>query len=191
MKLAINLLIIILIFFIIHQFFNSILPKYNELVKLSIDKNEAKNKLKKVELFKKTLDKIINDPSSLKIYKAKEEGLLDLYLPTKFEDFELILIINTLFRSSGLGEPNVFTFSEGAIKLPNIPSAELTKKSFDISLKASLNDLLNLLTNFENYSRFFEIENLDIKKEENNLLGIRMSISYFYLSQIKQKALEQ
>ncbi len=189
MRLAINLIIIILIFFILQQFFGVVVPKYNELLRLSEDKNVAENKLKKIEIFKSAIEKIANDPMALKIYETKKQGILDLYLPTDFQDYELILIINTIFRSSGLGEPNIYQFSDDKISLPNIPSAQLTKKVFEVSFKASLNDLLNLLKNFENYSRFFEIENLDIKKEDN-LLGIKMKVAYFYLSQIKPKALE-
>lgn len=189
MRLAINLIIIILIFFILQQFFGVVVPKYKELLRLSEDKNVAENKLKKIEIFKSAIEKIANDPTVLKIYETKKQGILDLYLPTDFQDYELILIINTIFRSSGLGEPNIYQFSDDKISLPNIPSAQLTKKVFEVSFKASLNDLLNLLKNFENYSRFFEIENLDIKKEDN-LLGIKMKVAYFYLSQIKPKALE-
>jgi len=189
MRLAINLIIIILIFFILQQFFGVVVPKYKELLRLSEDKNVAENKLKKIEIFKSAIEKIANDPMALKIYETKKQGILDLYLPTDFQDYELILIINTIFRSSGLGEPNIYQFSDDKISLPNIPSAQLTKKVFEVSFKASLNDLLNLLKNFENYSRFFEIENLDIKKEDN-LLGIKMKVAYFYLSQIKPKALE-
>lgn len=187
MRLAIYLLILILIFFIIQQFVGLIIPKYNELLKLSQEKNEAENKLKKVEIFKDLINKIMNDPTSLKIYEAKKQGLLDLYLPTKFEDFELVLIINAIFRSSGLGEPNVYKFSEEKISIPNISGVELTKKTFEVSFKSSFNDLVNLLKNFENYSRFFEVENLSIKKEENNLLGIQLTISYFYLSKVETK----
>ncbi|MEM0231618.1 MAG: hypothetical protein QXG78_00710, partial [Candidatus Methanomethyliaceae archaeon] len=180
----------ILIFFILQQFFGVVVPKYNELLRLSEDKNVAENKLKKIEIFKSAIEKIANDPMALKIYETKKQGILDLYLPTDFQDYELILIINTIFRSSGLGEPNIYQFSDDKISLPNIPSAQLTKKVFEVSFKASLSDLLNLLKNFENYSRFFEIENLDIKKEDN-LLGIKMKVAYFYLSQIKPKALEE
>ena len=190
MRLAISLIILILIFFIVQQFFGVLVPKYNDLLKSSQDKNEAVNKLHKVELIKNKINEILNKDVIPKIYSAEKEGWLDLYLPKKYEDYELTLMINALFRSSNLGEPNVYKFSDEKLEIPNIPSLVINKKVFEVSFKSNLNDLLTLLSNIENYSRFFEVESLDIKKEENNLLGVKIKLAYFYLGGIKPYTFE-
>ena len=191
MRLAVSLIILILIFFIVQQFLGVVVPKYNDLIKSAQDKNEAINKLNKVESIKKKINEIVSKEIFPKIYSAEKDGLLDLYLPKKYEDYELILIINALFRSSNLGEPNVYKFEEDKIELPNISSVIINKKIFEVSFKATLNDLLLLLSNIENYSRFFEVESLSIKKEENNLLGVKIKLAYFYLGGIKPYSFEK
>lgn len=185
MRLAVNLLIIILVFIIINQALVNLLPAYRELLKSSENKNEVLNQLKKIEIFKKDLEAIINSPNTKYIYEAKQQGLLDIYLPSQFNDYELIILVNTIFRSSGLEEPNVYEFQDGLKDIPNLPSLKIGKKTFRVNFVTNYENLLNLLSNLENYSRFFEIENISIKKSEEGKLNIQATISYLYLSQIK------
>lgn len=191
MRLAVNLLIIVLLFAIINQIITRVVPAYRELLKSSEQKNEALNKLKNLEIIKKGLEDILNSQDAGYIYEFKKEGLLDIYLPTQFKDYELILLVNTIFRSSNLEEPNIYSFKDGEIEIPDIPSVKIGKKTFEVNFITNYENLINLLSNFENYSRFFDIENLSIKKAEEGKLNVSASISYMYLSQIKPPSINQ
>jgi len=186
MRLFINLLIIILIFVNIQQFFNNLAPAYKNYLNSVQNKNEAYNKFRQVEFIGKFFDDFknqkINELSS--INQIEEKGELDILLPKKFEDYELVLIINSIFRSSGFNDPNIYQFQEEKLSHPQLSFLNLLKKNFSFKIEGTYGDIVNLIKNFENHSRIFEINNLSLSREEDKI-SLEANLGVYYLGEIK------
>jgi len=186
MRLLANLLIILLIFINLQQFFNNLIPAYKNYLNVAQNKNEAYNRLKKVESINKFFDDFRNKKASeiSSINQIEEKGELDILLPQKFEDYELILIVNSIFRSAGFNDPNVYQFEEEKLNHPQLSFLSLVKKNFSFKTEGSYENVLNLIRTFENHSRIFEINSLVLSKSEN-VINVEASLGTYYLGEIK------
>ncbi len=186
MRLLVNLLIIILIFVNIQQFLNSLLPAYKNYLNVVQKKNEVFNKLKKVETIGKLFDKFRNEKSTeiSSIAELEKSGQFDILLPKKFNDYELTLIINSIFRNSGFNDINIYQFEESKIKHPQLDSLELVKENFSFKITGNYDNLFNLIKNFENHTRFFEFNSLNLTKAEENIL-LNANVGTYYLGEAK------
>ena len=186
MRLFVSLLIIVLIFVNIQQFFGALIPAYKNYLKSVQNKNETFNKLRKVEFIGKFFDDLKNKKANeiYSINQIEEKGELDILLPKKFEDYELVLIINSIFRSSGFNDPNIFQFQEEKLNHPQLSFLNLIKKNFSIKTVGSYGDLINLIKNFENHSRIFEFNKLNLNKAEDKI-DLSADLGVYYLGEIK------
>jgi Tfp pilus assembly protein PilO len=186
MRLFVSLLIIVLIFLNIQQFFGALIPAYKNYLKSVQNKNEAYNKLKKVEFIGKFFDDLKNKKANeiSSINQIEEKGELDILLPQKFEDYELVLIINSIFRSSGFNDPNIFQFQEEKLNHPQLSFLNLIKKNFSIKMVGSYGDVINLIKNFENHSRIFEFNKINLSKAEDKT-DLNADLGVYYLGEIK------
>lgn len=186
MRLFVSLLIIVLIFVNIQQFFGALIPAYKNYLKSVQNKNEAYNKLRKVEFIGKFFDDLKNKKANeiSSINQIEEKGELDILLPKKFEDYELVLIINSIFRSSGFNDPNIFQFQEEKLNHPQLSFLNLIKKNFSIKTPGSYGDLINLIKNFENHSRIFEFNKINLSKAEDKI-DLSADLGVYYLGEIK------
>ena len=186
MRLFVSLLIIVLIFVNIQQFFGALIPAYKNYLKSVQNKNESYNKLRKVEFIGKFFDDLKNKKANelSSINQIEEKGELDILLPKKFEDYELVLIINSIFRSSGFNDPNIFQFQEEKLNHPQLSFLNLIKKNFSIKTVGSYGDLINLIKNFENHSRIFEFNKLNLNKAEDKI-DLSADLGVYYLGEIK------
>jgi len=186
MRLFVSLLIIVLIFVNIQQFFGALIPAYKNYLKSVQNKNEAYNKLKKVEFIGKFFDDLKNKKANeiSSINQIEEKGELDILLPQKFEDYELVLIINSIFRSSGFNDPNIYQFQEEKLNHPQLSFLNLIKKNFSIKMVGSYGDVINLIKNFENHSRIFEFNKVNLSKAEDKI-DLNADLGAYYLGEIK------
>jgi len=186
MRLFVSLLIIVLIFVNVQQFFSALMPAYKNYLKSVQNKNETYNKLRKVEFIGKFFDDLKNKKANeiYSINQIEEKGELDILLPKKFEDYELVLIINSIFRSSGFNDPNIFQFQEEKLNHPQLSFLNLIKKNFSIKTVGSYGDLINLIKNFENHSRIFEFNKLNLNKAEDKI-DLSADLGVYYLGEIK------
>ena len=186
MRLFASLLIIILIFVNVQQFFGALIPAYKNYLKSVQNKNETYNKLRKVEFIGKFFDDLKNKKANelSSINQIEEKGELDILLPKKFEDYELVLIINSIFRSSGFNDPNIYQFQEEKLNHPQLSFLNLIKKNFSIKTVGSYGDLINLIKNFENHSRIFEFNKLNLSKAEDKI-DLNADLGVYYLGEIK------
>jgi Tfp pilus assembly protein PilO len=186
MRLFVSLLIIVLIFVNIQQFFNALIPAYKNYLKSVQNKNEAYNKLKKVEFIGKFFDDLKNKKANeiSSINQIEEKGELDILLPQKFEDYELVLIINSIFRSSGFNDPNIYQFQEEKLNHPQLSFLNLIKKNFSIKMVGNYGDVINLIKNFENHSRIFEFNKINLSKAEDKI-DLSADLGVYYLGEIK------
>jgi Tfp pilus assembly protein PilO len=186
MRLFVSLLIIVLIFVNIQQFFGALIPAYKNYLKSVQNKNEAYNKLKKVEFIGKFFDDLKNKKANeiSSINQIEEKGELDILLPQKFEDYELVLIINSIFRSSGFNDPNIYQFQEEKLNHPQLSFLNLIKKNFSIKMVGSYGDVINLMKNFENHSRIFEFNKVNLSKAEDKI-DLNADLGAYYLGEIK------
>ena len=186
MRLFASLLIIVLIFVNIQQFFSALIPAYKNYLKSVQNKNEAYNKLKKVEFIGKFFDDLKNKKANeiSSINQIEEKGELDILLPQKFEDYELVLIINSIFRSSGFNDPNIYQFQEEKLNHPQLSFLNLIKKNFSIKMVGSYGDVINLIKNFENHSRIFEFNKINLSKAEDKI-DLSADLGVYYLGEIK------
>jgi len=186
MRLFASLLIIVLIFVNVQQFFGALIPAYKNYLKSVQSKNETYNKLRKVEFIGKFFDDLKNKKGNelSSINQIEEKGELDILLPKKFEDYELVLIINSIFRSSGFNDPNIYQFQEEKLNHPQLSFLNLIKKNFSIKTVGSYGDLINLIKNFENHSRIFEFNKLNLSKAEDKI-DLNADLGVYYLGEIK------
>jgi len=186
MRLFASLLIIVLIFVNIQQFFSALIPAYKNYLKSVQNKNETYNKLRKVEFIGKFFDDLKNKKANelSSINQIEEKGELDILLPKKFEDYELVLIINSIFRSSGFNDPNIFQFQEEKLNHPQLSFLNLIKKNFSIKTVGSYGDVINLIKNFENHSRIFEFNKINLSKAEDKI-DLSADLGVYYLGEIK------
>ena len=186
MRLFASLLIIVLIFVNVQQFFGALIPAYKNYLKSVQSKNETYNKLRKVEFIGKFFDDLKNKKANelSSINQIEEKGELDILLPKKFEDYELVLIINSIFRSSGFNDPNIYQFQEEKLNHPQLSFLNLIKKNFSIKTVGSYGDLINLIKNFENHSRIFEFNKLNLSKAEDKI-DLNADLGVYYLGEIK------
>ncbi|MFZ8848463.1 MAG: hypothetical protein ACO2O4_04500 [Minisyncoccia bacterium] len=186
MRLFASLLIIVLIFVNVQQFFGALIPAYKNYLKSVQNKNETYNKLRKVEFIGKFFDDLKNKKANelSSINQIEEKGELDILLPKKFEDYELVLIINSIFRSSGFNDPNIYQFQEEKLNHPQLSFLNLIKKNFSIKTVGSYGDLINLIKNFENHSRIFEFNKLNLSKAEDKI-DLNADLGVYYLGEIK------
>jgi Tfp pilus assembly protein PilO len=186
MRLFASLLIIVLIFVNVQQFFGALIPAYKNYLKSVQNKNETYNKLRKVEFIGKFFDDLKNKKANelSSINQIEEKGELDILLPKKFEDYELVLIINSIFRSSGFNDPNIYQFQEEKLNHPQLSFLNLIKKNFSIKTVGSYGDLINLIKNFENHSRIFEFNKLNLSKAEEKI-DLSAELGVYYLGEIK------
>lgn len=186
MRLFASLLIIVLIFVNVQQFFGALIPAYKNYLKSVQNKNETYNKLRKVEFIGKFFDDLKNKKANelSSINQIEEKGELDILLPKKFEDYELVLIINSIFRSSGFNDPNIHQFQEEKLNHPQLSFLNLIKKNFSIKTVGSYGDLINLIKNFENHSRIFEFNKLNLSKAEDKI-DLSADLGVYYLGEIK------
>jgi Tfp pilus assembly protein PilO len=186
MRLFVSLLIIVLIFVNVQQFFSALMPAYKNYLKSVQNKNESYNKLRKVEFIGKFFDdlknKKANELSSMN--QIEEKGELDILLPKKFEDYELVLIINSIFRSSGFNDPNIYQFQEEKLNHPQLSFLNLIKKNFSIKTVGSYGEVINLIKNFENHSRIFEFNKVNLSKAEDKI-DLSADLGVYYLGEIK------
>ncbi len=186
MRLFVSLLIIVLIFVNVQQFFGALIPAYKNYLKSVQNKNETYNKLRKVEFIGKFFDDLKNKKANelSSINQIEEKGELDILLPKKFEDYELVLVINSIFRSSGFNDPNIYQFQEEKLNHPQLSFLNLIKKNFSIKTVGSYGDLINLIKNFENHSRIFEFNKLNLSKAEDKI-DLSADLGVYYLGEIK------
>ncbi|MGC8981657.1 MAG: hypothetical protein ACP5JU_01780 [Minisyncoccia bacterium] len=181
MRLFINLIIVILIFIALILFLNSFIPAYKNYSVSVQNKNEALNKLSKTSLVNQLISGLLQKDEIKKIYATEEKGYFDFYIPKKFNDYDLTLLINSIFRSSGFPEPNIYQFKQEEISIPNLENHKILKVSFDVNQSGRYDDILNLIKNFENHSRIFKINSLTLTKKENNLIEANINISTYYM----------
>jgi Tfp pilus assembly protein PilO len=186
MRLFASLLIIVLIFVNVQQFFGALIPAYKNYLKSVQNKNETYNKLRKVEFIGKFFDDLKNKKANelSSINQIEEKGELDILLPKKFEDYELVLIINSIFRSSGFNDANIYQFQEEKLNHPQLSFLNLIKKNFSIKMVGSYGDLINLIKNFENHSRIFEFNKINLRKAEEKI-DLSAELGVYYLGEIK------
>jgi Tfp pilus assembly protein PilO len=181
MRLFINLVIVILFFVALILFLNSFIPAYKNYSVSVQNKNEALNKLSKTSFVNQTISTLLQKDEIKKIYATEEKGYFDFYLPKKFNDYDLTLLINSIFRSSGFREPNIYQFQKEEVPIPNLENHKILKISFSVTQDGKYDDILNLIKNFENHSRIFTINSLTLTQKENNLIEANINISTFYM----------
>jgi Tfp pilus assembly protein PilO len=162
------------------------MPAYKNYLKSVQNKNESYNKLRKVEFIGKFFDDLKNKKANeiSSINQIEEKGELDILLPKKFEDYELVLIINSIFRGSGFNDPNIFQFQEEKLNHPQLSFLNLIKKNFSIKTVGSYGDVINLIKNFENHSRIFEFNKVNLSKAEDKI-DLNADLGVYYLGEIK------
>ena len=186
MKLFVNLLIIVLIFVNLQQFFNTLIPAYKNYLQSAQDKNEVYTKSRKIEIIGKFFDDLKNTRANelSSINQIEEKGELDILLPKRFEDYELVLIINSIFRSSGFNDANIYQFQEEKLTHPQLSFLNLIKKNFSFKIETNYPDAINLLKNFENHSRIFEVNKINLSKAEDKI-SFNADLGVYYLGGIK------
>jgi len=186
MRLFVNLLIIVLIFVNLQQFFNTLIPAYKNYLQSVQDKNEVYTKSRRIEIIGKFFDDLKNTRANelSSINQIEEKGELDILLPKRFEDYELVLIINSIFRSSGFNDANIYQFQEEKLTHPQLSFLNLIKKNFSFKIETNYPDAINLLKNFENHSRIFEVNKINLSKAEDKI-SFNADLGVYYLGGIK------
>lgn len=186
MRLLVNLIIILLIFTFFILFVNKFIPAYKAYSISTQNKNEALTKLLKASLINKNLTNLLKKNEVSQIYATEQKGYFDFYLPKKFNDYDLILLINSIFRANGFVEPNTYNFNKEQIPIPNLENHKILKVTFNTSLEGRYEDIVNLIKTFENHSRIFKINSVKLIKKSNegkNLIEADINISTFYMEE--------
>ena len=181
MRLLINLLMIVLVFSVAILFFNKFIPAYKKYSLSTQNKNEAINRLTKLSLLTTSLNELLNKDEIKQIYNTQKKGYFDFYLPKKFSDYEMVILINSIFRSNGFPEPNIFNFTQEKISLPNITSNKILKIKFSFSQTGKYEDIIRLIKSFEEHSRLFDIDSVTLSLRDNNLVEAVVNISTYSL----------
>jgi hypothetical protein len=179
MRLAINLIFILLLFNFVNQTLNKVLPAYKNFLNSSESKNQKENELLKVRELNKKFEFLQKDIIK-KIYEKKQSGYLDDYLPDNFVDYEFTIFLNALLSSNQFPQPHIQNFSQEIINHPNYKNIKFKKISFSINHTGSFSEILRLINVFQSSSRIFEIEKLTMSKNNGNINANLLISTYYF-----------
>jgi len=175
MSIIFKLLPIILVSFIFYLLIYDIYPKYQELLNLTKQLNELKNKEKEIDNLQKLI-KILSQNSNIRQLLDNKE-VLDLWLPQepKIENilaslFSIYQVNNLVFRGTRLDvleEPRVYNSNILPVKVIN----------FKLEIKGD-SALMNFIVAIEQNVRLMQIKKAKLSSEESNF-----EVESYYLSQ--------
>ncbi|MEK7673733.1 MAG: hypothetical protein AAB371_00855 [Patescibacteria group bacterium] len=182
MRFAINILVLILLFEIASGIFSGILPNYRILLTELSKKNNEQQKLEKIKATK-DLFNTISQRSEIKGLDLSRD-YFEIYLPTKFKDYELTAILFQLLKKNGFSFKSLDFKEAEDIKIETINLPLIKKVKFSLVIDGQYNSIMNFIQDLENNSRIFYVDKITLSRSSNGV-SANLELSSFYLKPIK------